>query len=92
MGFSHNDQLWVGLPSPDTRQDFDCDDIFHSSPILVTPPPPQYLCDLGVSSQCVATLYSSLTPNSGAAYEAYRTAQSARAQFDELHSDGDRLG
>lgn len=57
-------------------------DIFHSSPILVTPPTPQYLCDLGVSNQCVFSLYSnSLTPNGAAAYEAYRTEKSSRDQF-----------
>ena len=32
-------------------------DIFHSTPVLVTPPAPTYLCDLGVVNQCVPSLY-----------------------------------
>lgn len=37
-------------------------DIFHSSPISVDPPSPRFLCDLGISSQCVRTLYSTQLP------------------------------
>jgi type IV pilus assembly protein PilY1 len=33
-------------------------DIFHSSPILVDPPAEPFLCDLGLSSQCLRTLYA----------------------------------
>lgn len=33
-------------------------DIFHSSPITVDPPANRFLCDLGVSNQCIRTLYS----------------------------------
>src|SRR5882724_5626486 len=33
-------------------------DIFHSSPILVTPPVPIFLCDTGIMTQCVRTLYA----------------------------------
>ncbi|MFL5319134.1 MAG: hypothetical protein ACJ790_05720, partial [Myxococcaceae bacterium] len=33
-------------------------DIFHSSPVTVEAPSAKFLCDLGVSNQCVRTLYS----------------------------------
>ncbi|PTL77650.1 pilus assembly protein [Vitiosangium sp. GDMCC 1.1324] len=33
-------------------------DIFHSSPAVVTPPVDKFLCDLGISTQCVRTLYA----------------------------------
>src|SRR5207302_2812299 len=33
-------------------------DIFHSSPILVTPPVPNFLCETGIVPQCVRTLYA----------------------------------
>ncbi|WNG49497.1 pilus assembly protein PilY [Archangium minus] len=33
-------------------------DIFHSSPVVVSPPVDKFLCDLGVSTQCVRTLYA----------------------------------
>ncbi|WNG24010.1 hypothetical protein F0U62_08230 [Cystobacter fuscus] len=32
-------------------------DIFHSSPVTVEPPTDPFLCSLGLSSQCVSTLY-----------------------------------
>jgi type IV pilus assembly protein PilY1 len=57
-------------------------DIFHSSPILVTPPVPQFLCDLGVATQCLSSLYSgTLTPNGASAYVAYAQAQAYRQQI-----------
>ncbi len=57
-------------------------DIFHSSPVLVTAPTPQYLCDLGVTTQCLFSLYGSqLTPNGVTAYDAYAKAQENRPQF-----------
>jgi type IV pilus assembly protein PilY1 len=33
-------------------------DIFHSAPIVVQPPVDKFLCDLGISNQCVRTIYS----------------------------------
>lgn len=33
-------------------------DVFHSSPVLVDAPVEPFLCDLGLSNQCVRTLYS----------------------------------
>src|SRR5260370_17479928 len=33
-------------------------DIFHSTPILVTPPSPTYLCDLGLMTQSLPSLYT----------------------------------
>ncbi|QRN94841.1 pilus assembly protein PilY [Archangium violaceum] len=33
-------------------------DIFHSSPMVVDPPADKFLCDLGVTTQCVRTLYA----------------------------------
>lgn len=58
-------------------------DIFHSSPILVTPPVPKFLCDLGLINQCVPSLYlSELTPlASPDPYEAYRTTWQYRKQL-----------
>lgn len=57
-------------------------DIYHSSPVLVTPPAPRHLCDLGVVNQCTFSLYGrSLTPNGEAAYDAWRAAQEDRDQF-----------
>ena len=56
-------------------------DIFHSSPILMTPPSPQFLCDLGVATQCVFSLYSSsLTPGGPTAYPAYSANKATRDQ------------
>lgn len=55
-------------------------DIFHSSPILVTPPVAKFLCDLGVVNQCVASLYAPTLTNGGnAAYQAYFTSGQSRA-------------
>ncbi|MCY1080579.1 PilC/PilY family type IV pilus protein [Archangium lansingense] len=33
-------------------------DIFHSSPVVVDPPVDKFLCDIGVSNQCVSTLFA----------------------------------
>ena len=38
-------------------------DIFHSSPVVVDPPVDKFLCDLGISNQCVRTLYDSKDRN-----------------------------
>ncbi|HZR08540.1 MAG TPA: hypothetical protein VFA79_08160, partial [Myxococcales bacterium] len=51
-------------------------DIFHSSPILITPPVPTFLCETGIITQCVRTLYAEdvpgqYTPNSKSAYTDY---------------------
>lgn len=57
-------------------------DIFHSSPILVTPPSAQFLCDLGVATQCLFSLYSpKLTPDGQTAYEGYASTHRLRQQF-----------
>jgi type IV pilus assembly protein PilY1 len=56
-------------------------DIFHSSPILETPPAGSFLCDLGVITQCAHALYSdTLTPNGSAAYTLYQTTNQYRTQ------------
>jgi type IV pilus assembly protein PilY1 len=56
-------------------------DIFHSSPILMTPPAPQFLCDLGVATQCVFSLYATgLTPGGSTAYPTYSANKSTRDQ------------
>jgi type IV pilus assembly protein PilY1 len=60
------------VPSPLAPRPKILGDIFHSTPVLVTPPAPTFLCDLGVVSQCVASLFSpTLTPGGTAAYDAY---------------------
>jgi type IV pilus assembly protein PilY1 len=41
----------------DTRKEV-LGDIFHSSPTIVDPPVDKFLCDIGVSNQCIRTLYS----------------------------------
>jgi len=33
-------------------------DIFHSAPVVAQPPVDKFLCDLGISNQCVRTIYS----------------------------------
>lgn len=63
-------------PSPLPRTNV-LGDIFHSSPILVTPPVPRYLCALGVVNQCVATLYRA--GNADTAYDGYVGANIGRA-------------
>lgn len=57
-------------------------DIFHSAPILVTPPAPRYLCDLGILSQCTFALYGpGLTPGGMGAYDEYAQTYEERDQF-----------
>ena len=69
-----------GLPPYHARPNI-LGDIFHSSPILVTPPAPQFLCDLGVATQCVFSLYATgLTPGGATAYPTYAANNSARDQ------------
>ncbi|MCI0571751.1 MAG: hypothetical protein L0Y66_13445 [Myxococcaceae bacterium] len=57
-------------------------DIFHSTPVLVTPPVPPFLCDLGIANQCVASLYMPGLAPGGA--DAYATYMRAHAQRDQL--------
>ncbi len=57
-------------------------DIFHSTPVLVTPPSPTYLCDLGIVNQCVPSLYApNLEPGGQNAYQTYFTNNQYRTQF-----------
>lgn len=57
-------------------------DIFHSSPILVTPPTPKFLCDLGVSNQCLYSLYEpKLTPGGDLAYKQWSESVAERDHF-----------
>ena len=57
-------------------------DIFHSTPVLVTPPAPPYLCDVGIINQCVASLYSpKLEPGGQSAYQTYYTNNQYRTEF-----------
>ncbi len=68
-------------PSPLRARTNILGDIFHSSPILVVPPVPKFLCDLGFVNQCVPSLYSaSLTTGGEAAYAAYYAANQYRAE------------
>jgi type IV pilus assembly protein PilY1 len=56
--------------------------VFHSTPVLVTPPVPTYLCDLGVINQCVPSLYDSrLEPGGNDAYASWLTATQYRTEF-----------
>lgn len=41
-------------------------DIFHSSPVVVEPPPERFICDLGLSPQCARTLYVGALPTTTA--------------------------
>ncbi len=60
------------VPSPLLPRPNILGDIFHSTPILVVPPVPTFLCDLGVATQCTASLYlPSLTPDGFTAYDTY---------------------
>jgi type IV pilus assembly protein PilY1 len=55
-------------------------DIFHSSPILVTPPLPSGLCSLGLSNQCLLSLYTdNMTPEAP-------TSSSFRHAYDEYQA------
>jgi len=55
-------------------------DIFHSSPILVTPPVPSGLCQLGLSNQCLLSLFSdNMTPEAP-------TSSSFRQSYDEYQA------
>ncbi len=55
-------------------------DVFHSTPVVVTPPVPASLCDLGLSNQCVPSLYATnLTPG-GTAYSAFQQSNQYRTQ------------
>jgi type IV pilus assembly protein PilY1 len=57
-------------------------DIFHSTPVLVTPPVAPFICDLGIANQCVSSLYqSTLTPGGTDAYGTYAANNAHRAQF-----------
>ena len=57
-------------------------DIFHSTPVLVTPPVATYLCDLGVANQCVPSLYNdALETGSSTAYATYFSTYNARTQM-----------
>jgi type IV pilus assembly protein PilY1 len=58
-------------------------DIFHSSPILVTPPVPSGLCSLGLSNQCLLSLYTdNMTPEAP-------TSPSFRHAYDEYQAKND---
>lgn len=57
-------------------------DIFHSSPVLVTPPAPKFLCDLGVANQCLYSLYEpKLTPGGDLAYKTWADSMADRDHF-----------
>jgi type IV pilus assembly protein PilY1 len=59
-------------------------DIFHSSPILITPPVMPMYCKLGFLTQCIETLfaegYTQVTPGGNAAYNTYQTGAAATRQ------------
>src|SRR5262249_10505004 len=63
-------------------------DIFHSTPVLVTPPVTPFICDLGIANQCVPSLYTSrLTPGGSSAYGAYATTYAQRSPFILVAAD-----
>ena len=71
-------------------------DIFHSSPTLVTPPAPTFLCETGIIPQCVRTLYAQdmsgqFTPNSQTAYANYFNANSTRQELLLVGADDGML-
>jgi type IV pilus assembly protein PilY1 len=71
-------------------------DIFHSSPILVTPPAPSFLCDTGIISQCVRTLYAEdtsgqFTPNSKSSYNTYLSNNATRPELILVGADDGML-
>lgn len=75
----------AGTPDPQQARPNILGDIFHSSPVLVTPPIPTFLCDLGIATQCVSSLYEpTLEPGGKAAYAGdggYVPTQAHRDQF-----------
>src|SRR5260370_19830653 len=57
-------------------------DIFHSTPVLVSPPVPTFLCDLGIANQCVPSLYSErMTPGGLLSYTTWATANQYRTEI-----------
>ena len=71
-------------------------DIFHSSPVLVTPPAPTFLCDTGIINQCVRTLYAEDTggffmPDAGSAYATYLSNQKSRDELILVGADDGML-
>jgi len=69
-------------PSPYKSRPNILGDIFHSTPMLVTPPVPTYLCDIGVATQCIPSLYNpKLEPGGVSAYQTYATNNQYRTEF-----------
>ena len=71
-------------------------DIFHSSPILVTPPVLPFLCDTGILNQCVRTLYAEDTggifmPDAGGAYAQYVANNKSRDELILVGADDGML-
>ncbi len=54
LPLTQEDRPCAGNPKLDCK----LGDIFHSSPVLVDPPPEPWICDLGLSNQCARTLYA----------------------------------
>lgn len=70
-------------------------DIFHSSPMLVGPPADRFVCDLGLASSCVPTLYSqqlnvtatqlaTYTAADGKTIDAYQRFQDEKKKRDRV--------
>ena len=73
-------------------------DIFHSSPVVVDPPVDQFICSLGLSSQCVSTLFgynasnALVTPTDTTRYTVgTRTGIDAYEKYWEDHETRQRI-
>jgi type IV pilus assembly protein PilY1 len=66
-------------------------DIFHSTPVLVTPPIPTFLCSIGLANQCVSTLYLDTTPDAPYTAPAGQTPKSAYERYAEQYAARDQI-
>jgi type IV pilus assembly protein PilY1 len=63
-------------------------DIFHSSPALVSNPVEPFLCDLGLQTQCVNTLYAPQLPVGATPLVSYPTTGTPIDAYEKYRRDG----
>lgn len=63
-------------------------DVFHSSPALVTNPVEPFLCDLGLHTQCVNTLYVKQLPVGATPLTTYPSGTGTVDAYEKYRQDG----
>jgi type IV pilus assembly protein PilY1 len=63
-------------------------DVFHSSPTLVSNPVEPFLCDLGLHTQCVNTLYVKQLPVGATPMTSYPTGGGPVDAYEKYRQDG----